>query len=159
MSGRVPPSNAPSLGTAVPRPGQPLRPYGPGYRGWPSYGFYGGAFGLGLYGYEDLYGDGLWGDPYFSPYAYDAYASPFPTGFAEVTGGLRLDVKPKSGQVFVDGYYAGIVDDFNGHFQHLDLVPGPHHVEVRAPGCAPVQFDVNIEPHQTIKYHGQLTKN
>jgi hypothetical protein len=54
---------------------------------------------------------------------------------------------------------AGIVDDFNGHFQHLDLVSGAHHIEVRAPGSTSLQFDVNIEPHQTIAYHGRLTKS
>jgi hypothetical protein len=56
----------------------------------------------------------------------------------------------------VDGYYAGIVDNFNGHFQRLTLTPGPHHVEVRAPGHQPLEFDVIIEARRTIEYEGTL---
>ena len=58
--------------------------------------------------------------------------------------------------MFVDGYYAGIVDDFNGHFQHLEVTPGPHHVEIRASGYEPVWFDVNIQPHVTREYRSTL---
>ena len=32
---------------------------------------------------------------------------------------VRLEVTPKEAEVYVDGYYAGIVDDFNGTFQRL----------------------------------------
>jgi len=60
--------------------------------------------------------------------------------------------------VFVDGYYAGIVDDFNGHFQRLKLTPGPHHIAVRAPGYETLEFDVDIQPHHTTEYHGALTR-
>jgi PEGA domain-containing protein len=66
-------------------------------------------------------------------------------------------VEPKDAQVFVDGYYAGLVDEFDGHFQHLDLVPGPHHVEVYAPGYERLLLDVIIQPHHTIQYQGRLT--
>jgi hypothetical protein len=61
--------------------------------------------------------------------------------------------------VYVDGYYAGIVDDFNGHFQHLDLTPGPHHVEVREPGYLPLDFDVSIEAHHTTQYRGTMQRS
>jgi hypothetical protein len=153
------PGGGPPVGTAVPRPrGRPSSPYYGAGSGWPYDGVYGGAFGLGLYGY-----DPLWDGMDASLYSYgEAY--PFPSGDPSspaseyATGGLRLDVRPSSAEVIVDGYLAGVVDEFNGHFQHLDLVCGPHHVEVRAPGYTSVQFDVNIEPHQTIKYHGKLNK-
>jgi hypothetical protein len=72
------------------------------------------------------------------------------------TGGLRLKVEPKQAQVYVDGYYAGIVNDFNGLLQHLDLTLGPHHVEIRAPGYQPLAFDVLIQPRHTIEYRGAL---
>jgi hypothetical protein len=154
------------VGTATPPSGgrRPLIPQ-PGARPvWPYYGAYGGALGLGLYGYYDP----LWYGPdaYSSPYGYpDMYAEPsygypppdVPAAAVE-TGSLRFDVHPKSANIVIDGYFAGIVDDFDGHFQHLDLVSGPHHVELRAPGYAPLEFDVNIQPHRTIRYHGTLTK-
>lgn len=41
---------------------------------------------------------------------------------------LRLQVSPKETEVFVDGYYAGTVDDFDGMFQRLHLERGEHEV-------------------------------
>jgi len=95
------------------------RAYGP--RGVPYYRGYRG-FGLG-YG-PWWYGPG-WGWGY---YGYAPYV--VPSGVA--TGGLRLEIEPKTAGVFVDGAYAGVVDDFNGHFQHLDMTPGGHRIEVRS---------------------------
>ena len=74
-------------------------------------------------------------------------------------GDLRLDVTPKDAQVYVDGYYVGIVDDFNGRYQRISLAPGPHHVELRATGYELLAFDVNIEPRQTVDYRGNLTRS
>ena len=49
-------------------------------------------------------------------------------------GALRLHVEPKHAEVFIDGYYAGIVDDFDGTFQKLRLEPGPHDVTLYLDG-------------------------
>ena len=56
--------------------------------------------------------------------------------------------------MYVDGYYAGVVDDFDGVFQRLHLRAGPHHIEVRADGYEPLSLDVRLEPDQTTKYEG-----
>jgi len=154
MSARRP--IGPPVGTAVPRSGsgRPIPYYGSHY-GLPYYGAFGGALGLGLYAYDDPYWYGADDYPY-GPYgAIDPYVPPV----GDDTGGLRLDVKPKSADVFVDGHAAGAVDDFSGHFEHLDLAPGPHHIELRAPGYQPVQFDVNIMADHTIQYHGTLARS
>ena len=37
-----------------------------------------------------------------------------------------VSVKPNKAQVCVDGYYAGIVDDFDEVFQRLHTSPGAH---------------------------------
>lgn len=103
------------------------------------------SFGPGLgyaFGY-DLYGSG------FSPY-------PYPLDDFGDDGSLRLQVEPKDAQVFVDGYYAGVVDDFDGHFQHLNLTPGVHHVEIRAEGYRPLVFDTAIAAHHKTTYRGVL---
>ena len=34
--------------------------------------------------------------------------------------------------MFVDGYYAGVVDDFDGLLQRLNIEAGPYRIEVRA---------------------------
>jgi hypothetical protein len=101
-------------------------------------------------------------DPFFTsaPYPYETdaplYDSADAPGTDGPTGGLRLRVTPKSAQVFVDGYYAGVVDDFDGLFQHLTLGVGPHHVEVHASSFEPLAIDVDIPAHHTIVFRGVL---
>jgi len=140
------------------------------YRGWL---YYGGALGFGSFG---LYSNPFWSG-YGYGYGYPGYAytpgtlgpdaayptyapySPYPPDGTGPAGGLRLIVEPKEAQVYVDGSYAGIVDDFDGHFQHLDLTPGPHHVEIRRTGYEPLAFDVSIQAHRTTEYRGALLRS
>jgi hypothetical protein len=105
-------------------------------------------------GYRGFAYDPFW---YGGGWGYYGYAYPYivPTGV--VTGGLRLEIEPKTAQVFVDGYYAGVVDDFNGHFQHLDLTPGGHRIEVRQPGFQPLTIDPYIQPDHTTDFKAALT--
>ena len=67
-------------------------------------------------------------------------------------GGVRIDLNQRDAEVFVDGYYVGIVDDFDGVFQKVDLEPASHRIEIRAPGFETSQFEVNVLPGQTITY-------
>ena len=74
--------------------------------------------------------------------AYDPWYGWFPTCMARATrryrgydGALRLKVKPVEASVCVDGYYVGVVDDFDGVFQRLPHRKGPHRIEIRAPQC------------------------
>lgn len=80
-----------------------------------------------------------------------AYYDPIP---GRPYGGLRITDMPRDAQVFADGYYVGIVNDFDGVFQHLNLEAGPHHIEILLPGGydPPVAFDVYIEPGRTTTY-------
>src|SRR3954466_1797342 len=39
---------------------------------------------------------------------------------------LRFEVKPKEASVYIDGYFAGKVDEFDGTFQRLHVTPGEH---------------------------------
>lgn len=128
--------------------------FGRGYF-WPGYGF-----GLGLY-YDPL----VWG--YYSPYGYaDPYYGGYGGGYGygysrhygdyRPTGAVRLKVKPEFGQVYVDGYYVGEVDQFDGVFQRLKLEEGAHRIEIRAEGYETVQFEVMIIPGETVTYKGTL---
>ena len=47
---------------------------------------------------------------------------------------LRLQISPRDTEVFVDGYYAGIVDDFDGFIQRLHLEPGEHTIQLYLTG-------------------------
>jgi hypothetical protein len=142
-------------------------PYGGGYYpGWGGYypwwgwgGYFGWGFGL------SWYYDPFW----FGAYGYPGYWDNPGYGYGYVggdgqpyfTGDVKLKIKPKDAEVFVDGYYVGIVDDFDGMFQQLKLSGDPngrisHRIEIRAPGAQPLTFEVRLQPGQTITYRGEL---
>jgi PEGA domain len=73
-------------------------------------------------------------------------------------GALRLETTPGSAQVFVDGYYVGLVDDFGLEGRALELEAGPHRIEVRESGYATLAFEVNIAENQTTRYRGDLQR-
>jgi PEGA domain-containing protein len=134
-----------------------------GYGGYYPWGF--GGLGLGGYygGYYDPY-DGFY-DPYGGYYGpYGGYSSGGYSGYPQsgyasgFEGKLRLKVKPRDAAVSIDGYYVGLVDDFDGVFQRLRIEAGMHRVEISAPGYEPLSFDVRIEWDQTVTYHGELRK-
>jgi hypothetical protein len=124
-------------------------------RSYP-YGY--GAFGLGYF-YYDPY---RW-YPGYNGYGYGYGAGYSPRagsgfGFGFDIGELRLQVFPRNAQVFVDGYYAGTVDDFDGTFQALKLEAGPYQIRISAPGFEDLMFDVRINPGQKINYRGELRR-
>jgi hypothetical protein len=140
--------------------GAPLRSF---Y--YPYYGFRSGL-SVGLYGRR---GYGYYGYPYAYGYPYGAYGYSYggyyPAGYGypgygygyrdSAYGGVRIQGAVRDAEVYVDGYYAGIVDDFDGAFQRLELEPGAHEIEIRAPGFPPLTYDVNVQPGQTINLHAR----
>ena len=69
---------------------------------------------------------------------------------------MALEIAPYDADVFVDGSYAGKVEDFDGTYQPLTLAYGTHRIEVQAQGLVPLVFDVTIQPGQVIPYRGEL---
>ena len=59
-------------------------------------------------------------------------------------------------QVFVDGAYAGIVDDFRGYYQHLTLPAGRHRFEIFTSGYMPLMFELTVVPDRTVTYRWSL---
>ena len=150
----------PDRGRTVVRP-QVYNYYSPNpyyYYPRPSYPYGYNSFGFG-YLYYDPYGRYPG-----SPYPYGSSAYPYGSGYyarpysSFDIGELRLDMSPRHGQVYVDGYYAGTVDDFDGAFQALKLESGDHRIEVVAPGYETRSFDVRINPGQKITYRGDLIR-
>ena len=135
--------------------------YLPGYVHPSVYGsffyFPGYAFSVGL-SYGHGYGYGYSGYAY-NPYGYASYGY-YPTNYADpYTGFLRLKIRPRDAQVFVDGYYVGVVDEFDGIFQRLRLEEGPHHIEIRHPVYAPLEFEVLIVIGEKVTYEGELYRH
>ena len=119
------------------------------YRWFP--GAYGGVYGGGPYGYGGYYG-GSYGGYYGGSYAGGGYGG----GYGYDAGQLRLRVSPRHAEVYVDGYYAGTVDDYDGIAQALTLESGPYRIELVAPGYEPLEFNVRITPGQKVTYRGDL---
>ena len=67
-------------------------------------------------------------------------------------------MKPNNAQVFIDGYYVGLVDSFDGAFQRLGIEAGAHKVEIRAEGYETAQLDVMVTPGETVTYKGDLKR-
>jgi hypothetical protein len=109
----------------------PYRPYV--YRPSYSIGVYYGSGGYYPYGYTPSY--------YYQPVPGRAY------------GGLRITGAPRDARVFADGYFVGLVNDFDGIFQHLNLEAGGHHLEIDWGGYQPIAFDVYVRPGETTTFH------
>ena len=71
-------------------------------------------------------------------------------------GGVALEMTPYDADVFVDGTYAGRVEDFDGSEQPLTLSAGMHEIEVQAQGYEPMRVNVEVQPGQIIPYRGDL---
>jgi len=152
--------------------------YGGGYANyWSPWGF---GFGLGYFSYDPFlfgaynpYGYGYGYDPYGygyggGGYGGGGYSDPSQSGGSGYTsssggqyrgsGALRLKVKPNNAQVYVDGYFIGAIDNFDGMFQSLGVEAGAHKVELKAEGYETAQFDVMVAPGETVIYKGEMKR-
>lgn len=89
--------------------------------------------------YSPFYSPYYYYDPFFwgwgGGFGYWQYPPPYYRyGRYDRTGAARLQIQPKQAQVFVDGYYVGNVDDFDGSFQRLRVEAGEHELEVYLEG-------------------------
>jgi hypothetical protein len=75
-----------------------------------------------------------------------------------VRGGLVLEAVPDATQVFVDGYYVGLAEDFGPGERAIALEPGAHRIELRAPGYDTLTFNVMIEPNGIVRYRGEMQR-
>jgi hypothetical protein len=130
--------------------------YRPYYASPYYYGGYYGSYYGGYYGYPFSFSVGFGaGYPYYAGYQY--YPYPYPYGYAyDPSGSLRLQVTPRETQVFVDGYYAGTVDDFDGVFQRLNVEPGDHDLELYLPGHRSLQQKIYLQPGRTFNVRHQM---
>ena len=98
---------------------------------------------------------GYFYDPFFGPYpwwhrtAYPYWYFPVFDNRAE----LQIRVAPEAAEdaaVYVDGFYAGVVDDFNGVFQGLPLTPGGHSVTLFLEGYRTTRRNIYLSPGSTF---------
>lgn len=119
---------------------------------WGSYGW-GWGWGAGL-GYG--YGWG-WGYPgYYGGYGYP-YGYGYGYGYRNYSE-ARIEVKPKDAKVYVDGYYAGVVDDFDGWAQRLEAPPGEHEITIYMEGFHSLSQKLFFQPTKTVHIKGELQR-
>jgi hypothetical protein len=141
QSGRSQPPGAPTVGRAEPRQGPPAHAGRPGHGGMV---YYPGPW-YGWYGF-----------PWY-PVGYPwVYAPPYSIAADWSTSSIRLEVTPREARVYVDRYYTGTIDDFDGFFQSLTVPAGPHAIEIRKDGYRTIVLDVNLQPGQTIRYKASM---
>lgn len=78
--------------------------------------------------------------------------------FAVPDAALRLEVKPKQAQVYVDGFYAGIVDDYDDWYQRLYTAPGAHEITLFLEGYRTQTQRAYLTPDHTFKVKFQMEK-
>jgi hypothetical protein len=107
---------------------------------------------VGAYNYPRYYG---FYDPWFQwgPWGPYGYARP-----DLLTASLRIEVTPRDAEVFVDGYSAGIVDDFDGVFQRLRLRPGGHEIAIYLDGYRTFRKNIYLQPDQNDRIRETLER-
>jgi hypothetical protein len=112
-------------------------------------------WGSGFYsGFHHPYYFGFGFGPWY-PYGYPHPAFGYPAGiYGDSAVSLRLQVTPREALVYVDGYAAGVVDDYDGVFQRLRLVPGPHEIVIYHSGHRTLRQSIYYNPGSThtIRY-------
>src|SRR5262245_60395330 len=99
--------------------------------------------------------------PYYQPYPSYPFYRPSPSYpsstyypddrdlYSPITS-LQLSVTPWNAEVFIDGFYAGTVDDFDGSDERLRVEPGNHTVEVFSPGHRTLTRKIYLQPGLTF---------
>ena len=68
----------------------------------------------------------------------------------------RIEVKPRNAQVYLDGYYVGIVDQYDGVFQRLDIPPGEHELHVYLEGYKSYREKTLFLPGREYRFRAVL---
>lgn len=90
---------------------------------------------------------GYFYDPRFGPFPWwPRQTYPWYLPVYDRRAEVRLRVTPRDAAVYVDGFYAGIVDDFDGVFQSLPLPPGGHAIVLYREGYRTGQYNVYLRP-------------
>jgi hypothetical protein len=92
-----------------------------------------------------------------SAFAQIYYAPPVPYWIGAESN-LRLAVTPREAMVYVDGYLAGIVDDFDGVFQRLHVTPGEHEITLYLQGYRTIRQRLYLGPNSSRKITETLEK-
>ena len=77
--------------------------------------------------------------------------------FFDDESALQLQITPRETEVFVDGYFAGKVDDFDGRFQRLHVQPGEHELTLYLDGHRTVMQTIRVRPRSSFRIRYEMT--
>jgi hypothetical protein len=100
-----------------------------------------------------------WYDPWFGWYQYPRRYppnGPYSDPRYDFSAAVRIEVTPKNARVFVDGYAAGEVDDFDGVFQRLHVRPGGHEIAIYLEGYRTQHHAIYVRPGATERIRGSM---
>jgi hypothetical protein len=83
---------------------------------------------------------------------------PYPYRYAASESDLRILVKPKDASVYVDGYFAGKVEEFDGAFQRLRVEPGQHEITIYLEGYRSLKQRLYLSSRSSRKIEGTLER-
>lgn len=103
---------------------------------------------------------GYFYDPYFGPYPWWV-RGPYPPfyypAYYDSRAVVRIIGNPDkladAAAVYVDGFYAGIVEDFDGFFEGLPLTPGSHEIVLYLDGYRTVRQRVYLSAASSFALH------
>lgn len=139
------------------------RHYGGYYRPYYYYPYNNFYFGYGFYSpwYYPYYG-GFYGGYGFGPYygyGYGPYYGGYGGGgYYDNSGSVRVIVEPNKTKVYVDEYYAGTADDFDGIFQRLNLRPGRHDITLKLEGYETHKVKLYVPLDHTLKIKHKMAR-
>ncbi len=97
--------------------------------------------------------------PFYDPWYGFGWGPAYPQyGGYRTAATIRIDVQPRDAQVYVDGYYAGVVDDFDGAFQRLHVEPGGHEIVVYKEGYRSIRERFYLSVNGSQKIAGDLER-
>ncbi len=76
-----------------------------------------------------------------------------------LTASVKLSVSPNRAAVFVDGVYAGHVDEFDGPGQSMLIAPGRHKIMISLPGYESFETEVTLATNQKFQLKTELRKS
>lgn len=71
---------------------------------------------------------------------------------------IKLNVTPERAAVFVDGAFAGTVNQFRGVGRAMLVAPGNHHIKIDLAGYRPFETDVTLLARQKITIKADLVE-
>jgi len=120
-------------------------------------------YGGGYHRHGGYYGGGVWVDGCYGCGVYDVYPWYYPRyryqyRYYDDSPALRVIVDPEKTRVYVDRYYAGVADDFDGIFQRLYVSPGRHTITLKLEGYRSHSFLIYGMPGRSVKLHWNMVR-